>query len=250
MPTRDTINLTQIDRWGYVGAGLALLAWGLQRRTLARGGALGIGGWLLYQAYTGNNPMFKPLGIRVNRNPAESEASETILVDETITIGKPRADIYRFWRDLNNLNRFAPDLQSVEVLDERRSRWKVKGPHGGILEWDSEITRDDPEREIAWRTTHNREVTNFGSVSFVDAPGGRGTIVKVHLEYVPPAGSIGTAVARMMGQSPQRMVEEALHRLKQLLEAGEISTTAGQPAGAHRAQSGARDAGGGLASAQ
>ena len=239
MPARDTINLTRMDRWGHVGAGLALLAWGLQRRSLARGGALGLGGWLLYQAYTGNNPMLTPLGIRVNRNPAESEAAETMIVEEAVTIGKPREEIYRFWRDLDNLKRFAPRLQNVEVLDERRSRWKVQGPHGGVVDWDSEITRDDPGREIAWRTTQDREITNFGSVSFVDAAGGRGTIVRVHLEYVSPAGSIGTAVARAMGQSPQRMVEEALHRLKQLLEAGEIATTAGQPAGANRAQAGA-----------
>ncbi len=182
MPSRQTQNLMRIDRWGYVAAGLALLAWGAQRRSVARGGALGAGGWLLYQAYTGRNPMFDPLGIRVNPNPEETEAAETIVVDEAVTVGKPREEVYRFWRDIDNLKRLSPRIESVEALDERRSRWRVRGPHGGSVDWESEIVRDDPGREIVWRTTRQREIANFGSVRFEDAPGDRGTIVKVHLD--------------------------------------------------------------------
>src|SRR5581483_7016426 len=174
------------------------------------------------------------LNIRVNPEPADPEANETIVIDASVMIGKPRADIYRFWRELKDLPRVAPHLRSVEILDDRHSHWRVKGPHGGELDWDSEITRDEENREIAWRTTMRRSVTNFGSVQFRDAPGGRGTLVKVHLEYVPPAGSLGTAIARMTGRSPERMIEEALRRLKQLLETGEIATTEGQPSGQQR----------------
>lgn len=231
MSNRRPLNLTRVDRWGHVVGGLSLIAYGLRRATPAGGALAGVGGWLLYQAYTGNNPMFNPLNIRVNPRPAEARTRETIMIDAALTIARPREQIYRFWREVDNLPRVAPHLRSVEVLDERRSLWRVQVPHGGELEWESEITRDERNREIAWRTTMQRSVTNFGSVQFRDAPGGRGTIVKVHLEYVPPAGALGTAIARITGQSPERMVEEALRRLKQLLETGEIATTEGQPSG-------------------
>jgi len=216
MQTRDRVNLMQVDRWGYVAAGVALLAWGLRRRGVLGGSAGGMAAWLMYQAYTGNNPMFEPLDIRVNR--------------------KPREEVYRFWRNLENLPRFAPHVLRVRVEDERRSYWEIEGPHGGSVEWESEITRDTPNEEIQWRTTAHRKITNFGSVSFRDAPAGRGTIVRVHLEYVSPAGSLGAAIARMMGRAPQSMVEQALRSLKQLLEAGEVATTQGQSSGRESAR--------------
>ena len=230
---QSALNLTRVDRLGYVVGGVALIAWALTRPSLARSSAAGVGGWLLYQAATGRNPMFTPLGIRVNRAPAETDAGETIVVEETIAIARPRTEVYRFWRRLENLPRIAPQLQSVEQLDEARSRWLVKGPRGGMLEWESEITRDEPDRELAWRMTRGEKLSHFGSVLFQDAPGGRGTAVKVHLEYVPPAGSLGTAIARVMGHSPQRVVAETLRRLRQLLETGEIATTEGQPSARH-----------------
>ena len=252
MRTRDRVNLMQVDRWGYVAAGVALLAWGLRRRGLAGGGAGGIAAWLMYQAYTGNNPMFEPLDIRVNRHPVETGACETIVIDDALTIGKPREEVYRFWRNLENLPRFAPWVRRVDVLDERRSEWEVEGPHGGAVHWESEITRDTPNEEIEWRTTANRSIANFGSVSFRDAPAGRGTIVRVHLEYVSPAGSLGAAVARLMGRAPQSMVEQSLRSLKQLLEAGEVATVDGQTSGraGTRSRQGRQDAAGELADAQ
>lgn len=227
-------NLTRVDRWAYVAGGLALVAWGLSRRGAVRTGAAGLGGWLLYQAYSGYNPMFEPLGIRVNREPAESEAGETIVLDQAITINADRQTLYDYWRDFTNLPNFAPRLTRVEVLDDRNSRWHVRAAQGREVVWESEITHDRPGSEIAWRSLHNTALTHFGSVHFRDAPGGRGTVVAVHLEYVPPVGALGAALARMTGQAPERYVTDALRRLKQLVEVGEIITTRGQSAGADR----------------
>jgi uncharacterized membrane protein len=230
LPIRITTNLTRGDRMGYAAGGLGLIAWALGRRSAMGLGAAGLGGWLLYQAYTGCNPMFRPLGIRVNSDPGEAGVRETIALDEVITVARPRDELYRFWRNLESLPRIAPRLRSVTVEDERHSRWKVHGP-GVLLAWESEITRDVPGEEIAWRTTHDNALTHFGAVSFHPAPGDRGTVVYVHLEYIPPAGALGTAMARLSGQSPQGLVRETLRRMKQLLEAGEIATVRGQPAG-------------------
>jgi hypothetical protein len=59
-------------------------------------------------------------------------------------------------------------------------------------------------------------------VNFRAAPGGRGTEIKVSLEYEPPAGKLGAAVARLFGEEPSIQVREDLRRFKALQEAGEI----------------------------
>ena len=230
VPVRITTNLTRGDRMGYAAGGVGLIAWALSRLSAMGLGAAGLGGWLLYQAYTGCNPMFRPLGIRVNSHPGEADTRETIALDEVITVARPRDELYRFWRNLESLPRIAPRLRAVTVEDERHSRWEGDGP-GVLLEWKSEITRDVPGEEIAWRTTHDNALTHFGAVRFYSAAGDRGTVVYVHLEYVPPAGALGTAIAGLLGQSPQGLVRETLRRMKQLLETGEIATVRGQPAG-------------------
>lgn len=202
---RAKLNLTRADRLGYVVGGVALIVWALRRPSLGRTSAAGVGGWLLYQAYTGSNPMFRPLGIEVNSQPAEPGAGDTIVVEEAITISRPRKEVYAFFLNTGNL----PSLQESDV----------------------EITREQGVEELAWRGFRGAKLSHFGSARLREAPGGRGTIVSVHLEYVPVGGSLGTALARMMGQSPQRLVAESLRRARQLLETGVLATTEGQPAG-------------------
>ena len=201
------LNLTRADRMGYVVGGIALIVWALRRPGFARAGAAGVGGWLLYQAYTGRNPMFKPLGINVNPAPALAEAAETIVVEEAITISRPRTDVYTFLARVENL----PALAEESV----------------------QVTRDVPSAELAWRATRGEELMHFGSLALRDAPGGRGTIVSVRLEYLPRGGSLGAALSHLTGRSPQRVLADKLRRARSLLETGEVPTTNGQPTG-HR----------------
>src|SRR6266850_6792267 len=109
-------NLTRVDRLGYVVGGLALIVWALRRPTLTRTGAAGLGGWLLYQGYTGSNPMLRPLGIRVNPQPADTDATETIVVEEAITISRPRDEVYAFCRRAENLPSYKES--AVEITRE------------------------------------------------------------------------------------------------------------------------------------
>jgi uncharacterized membrane protein len=139
-----------------------------------------------------------------------------------VTIGRPREEVYGFWRDFTNLPRFMEHLESVEILDDRRSHWKSKGPAGSSVEWDAELTGDRPGELIAWRSLEGSEVANTGTVRFLDAPGGRGTEVRVSLTYAPPAGAIGTAVARLFGEDPGLQVTRDLGRFKQVMELGEV----------------------------
>lgn len=155
----------------------------------------------------------------------------TLRVVRTVAINRPPSECYAFWRDLENLPRFMRHVERVHRLDHARSRWVVRGPAGKRIAWDAEVVREERDRLIAWRSLEGADVDSTGAVEFTPRPGGRGTLVRVAMEYRPPAGVLGAAVAKLLGEAPDRQLKEDLRRLKQLLETGEVPTTEGQPAG-------------------
>ncbi|TMC89174.1 MAG: SRPBCC family protein, partial [Chloroflexi bacterium] len=138
---------------------------------------------------------------------------------------------YRFWRNFENLPRFMEHLKSVTVIDNKHSHWVARAPAGTSVEWDAEIINERENELIAWRSVGDATIGNAGSVHFTPAPGGRGTEVKVVLEYDPPAGRAGVIMARLFGEEPDQQVREDLRHFKEIMEAGEIPTTEGQPSG-------------------
>jgi uncharacterized membrane protein len=155
----------------------------------------------------------------------------------SITVNRPVAEVYAFWRDFTNLPRFMRHLESVTVLDERRSRWKALAPAGRHVEWEAEITEETPDRLIAWRSLPGADVPNGGRVEFLPAPGGRGTEVRVTLEYDPPFGKLGSKVAMLWREEPGQQVYDDLRHFKQVLETGEIVLSdATKQRGPHPAQ--------------
>jgi uncharacterized membrane protein len=148
--------------------------------------------------------------------------SGAVLVKKAVTIDRSPAELYAFWRDFNNLSRFMAQINSIDVMDDRHSHWKVQGPAGAEIAWDAEITDDMPNRHIAWRTTEQASIDHRGSVEFLPATGQRGTIVKVVMKYHMPAGMAGAAVAKALGREPGQMVLSDLRRFKQIMEAGEV----------------------------
>jgi len=155
---------------------------------------------------------------------------EGVRVEKTVTINKPAEELYRFWRNFENLPHFMVHLESVHVNDDTHSHWKAKAPAGQSVEWDAVIISDIANEVIAWQST-DAQVANAGSVRFRSAPGGRGTEVTVNLEYDPPAGKAGMLVARLFGEEPTQQVQDALRHFKAVMEAGEIATINGQPTG-------------------
>lgn len=152
-------------------------------------------------------------------------------VAKAITISTPPETIYRFWRNLENFPRFMRHLVEVKSTGERTSHWVATAPAGTRVEWDAEIVEDEANSRIAWRTLPDSSVEHEGVVSFEPALGGRGTIVRVSMSYVPPAGKLGVHVAKLFGEEPNLQIDSDLRRLKQLIETGEIATTDGQPTG-------------------
>jgi len=156
------------------------------------------------------------------RGTSTTTPSGARLIRRAITVQASRQKAYEHWRDFSRLPRFMRHLEAVTVIDDRHSRWRAKAPVGGSAEWDAEITEDLPGELIAWRSVGRSEIANSGTVSFVDAPGDRGTEVHVELEYAPPFGSVGAAVASLFGEEPAQQIADDLRRFKQILETGRV----------------------------
>ncbi len=164
-------------------------------------------------------------GTRISSNPQEVHAEASFTVNVT-----PEA-AYQFWSDFENLPRFMSHLESVKVLDDRQSEWVARGPLNSPIHWKAEILDRRENQWIVWRSDPNSGFANSGSVQFRPAPGNRGTEVTVAISYMPPAGQIGKAFAKLFGKDPAQTIFEDLRHFKQLLETGEIATTVGQPHG-------------------
>jgi uncharacterized membrane protein len=199
-----------------------LVLFGLRRGSLEGTLAAIAGGSLVYRGLTGHCPMYSALGINTaHRGPATViPAGQGVRVEQAITIQHSPEQLYRFWRDLENLPRFMSHLGSVRVQGNR-SFWVAKGPLGMRVEWDAEIYNENPNEMIAWRSLEGSEVDTTGSVHFRSLPGGQGTEVRVLLKYNPPAGKLGATVAQLFGEEPNQQIREDLRRFKQLVEAGE-----------------------------
>lgn len=200
-------------------------------------GLLGVGAMLLYRGWTGTCPIYKTLRIqRIDQNAPSTEAenysSHGIHVECAVNINRPAADLYAYWRNLENLPRFMKYLQDVKLIDAQRSHWVAQAPLGMTVQWDAEIIVDEPGSKLAWRSVGSADVDNSGSVSFRPSGDHSGTVVKVVFDYIPPAGQVGAWVSRMLGDDPEHQVKEDLRRFKQLMETGEVTTNASaQPRG-------------------
>ncbi|HEY8292269.1 MAG TPA: SRPBCC family protein [Thermomicrobiales bacterium] len=206
------MNAKPVPRWASIIGGAAL--------TLA-GGALIVRTAKAKSAARGD----------ADHSPSASVGhNEGVRVEKTVTINKPVGELYRFWRNFENLPRFMDHLESVRVQDDTHSHWKAKAPAGKSVEWDAVIISDIANEVIAWKST-DAAIANAGSVRFRSAPGGHGTEVTVNLEYDPPVGKAGMLIAKLFGEEPTQQVQDALRHFKAVMEAGEIATTDGQPTG-------------------
>jgi uncharacterized membrane protein len=227
-------NVATVERWASALGGAALAAYGLQRRSVG-GAVIAAGaGALIYRGATGHWPMDTAAGL----DPARSDTRQAltghrgVVVEVSVTISRLPHQLYEFWRDFDHLPLFMTHLVAVESLGPQRSRWVVKAPAGRTLEWEAEVINDIRDELIGWRTLARADVVSAGSVRFQPAGAERGTEVHVKLQYHPPGGKLGAAIAWMLGHEPSQTVREDLRRLKQLMEAGEAPTIEGQPRGA------------------
>jgi len=226
-----TVNVGDNERMITGAVGAILVIAGL-RRSLPGIFAAAVGGTLLYRAFTGHCSGYEALGINTADNDRGAGAAPEeyfnrgIHVEQSYTIDKSPEELYSFWKNFENLPRFMRHLESVRKIDDRRSHWTACGPAGYRVEWDAEIINDEPNRTIAWRSLNNADVDNAGSVRFVPHFDGTRTEVKVVIDYIPPAGRVGWAVAKVFGTDPEQQIREDLGRFKQVMESGKASAPA------------------------
>jgi uncharacterized membrane protein len=218
----DGINVGRTERVvsGLAAAAVAMV--GLRRKRL-RPLLLPIAGSLFSRAVTGHCPVNRALGRNSARNDRVSRVAsvprgEGVKVERSVVVSRPVQEVYQFWRNFENLPRFMDHLESVTVLDENRSHWVAKAPADMRVEWDATIHNEIENELIAWRSLPGADVNNAGSVHFTPAGEGR-TEVRVVLSYEPPAGKLGAAVAKLLGEEPSQQVDDDLRRFKQVMEA-------------------------------
>ena len=220
------VNISDIERWISIGAGAALALYGLTRR---RGGWVlaGLGVWLVQRGTSGHCHTYSLLGISTAGSAGDTRQAlggrAGVNVEETVVINRPVHELYRFWRNLENLPRFMTHLESVERITDTLSRWRAAGPAGSHVEWNAEIINEVPDQVIGWRSIEHSDVVSAGSVNFAET--NRGTRVRVRLQYSPPGGKIGAAIARLLGRDAATEIRQDLRRFKQLVESGGITTS-------------------------
>ncbi len=150
-----------------------------------------------------------------------------VQIRHAVTIDRPVEDVYDYFRNFETLPTFMDHLQNVKVFDEKRSHWTAKGPLGSSIEWDAEIISDERNRLISWRSVDTPDVETAGSVRFVPLSNGR-TLLQISMQYLPPAGALGTAVAKLFGEEPEKQIQDDLRCFKQLMESGAVARQSGQ----------------------
>lgn len=149
----------------------------------------------------------------------------SIVVNEAITINRPASELFRYWRNFENLPTIMEHLKEVTCLDPMTSHWVVKAPLGTSVEWDARVVDERQNHSISWASVQDADVRNAGSVQFDEVPDGRGTVVRVHLEYDPPGGAVGAFFAKLFGEEPHQQIREDLRHFKERMETGQILTT-------------------------
>ena len=167
------------------------------------------------------------------KKDAAAQASDGLIdakgehvVGRAVTINRPRAELYAYFRDFTKLPTFMDNVVQVDMLDATRSYWVVKAPGGRTVEWTAKLTEEQEGEALAWASEEGADIANSGRVTFRDAQGDRGTIVTATILYDPPGGTVGKLVAKLFQREPAIQARRDLRRFKMLMETGEIATRA------------------------
>lgn len=217
-------NVGDSERVASAIAGAALVTWSLRRRSMGRFIALGLGGALIYRGASGHCSVYQSL----DRNTADVTPANILA---TITVGKPADELYRLWREPENLSRIMGHFADVKPVEGGRLHWNVHGPRGSRMQWDAEITEDRAGECLCWASVAGASLPNEGEVRFRPAPQNRGTEVTLDLRFKPPGGPLGKAAIKALGPTPRLLASHALRRFKSLAETGEIATIGHNPSG-------------------
>ncbi len=223
--TSGNVNVGQSERWLSAVGGGALVFYGLKKRSWSSLALAVVGGAFIYRGATGRCPVYQVLEIDTSKKEEEvSEKSEAppdggwVNVEKSMLIQREPEVLYRFLQNVENLPRVLGHLESVRGKNHHRSHWIAKAAKGIELDWEAEAINEKPNEEITWRAIEDGGIDNLISVHFEKAPNKEGTLVRFSLQYNPDQSLLGAAFARLFGESPEGLLEEALSQFKQIIE--------------------------------
>ena len=219
------INVGSTERLFSDIGGVALVGFGLKRGGLEGGIMALIGAGLLYRGITGHCEVYKALNMNTASKPSAEQAPNVhhgVKIQKTVTIERTPAECYAAFRDFENLPRFMTHLQSVKSKGGNVYHWTVKAPMGTVS-WNAEIIKDTPGEFFSWKSLEGAMIANAGSVRFESSPDGLGTLMSVEVNYEPPAGFIGVAIAKLFGEEPEHQIAEDLLHFKHVMDSNEIA---------------------------
>jgi uncharacterized membrane protein len=228
------INVGEVERWASAIGGGLLVLHGLRRGTFGGLALAMLGGALVYRGVSGHCQAYCALNLDTSgkhRADAEEHVHKGVLVKHTATINRTPMEVYDFVKDPANHHRYMEHVESVRADEDGTFHWAIEGPFGSTWRFRSRHINEEPGHLVAWKTLPGGDIDSAGAIRLVPAWDGRGTDVTMEINFEPPAGAVGMAIAKILGHDPDAQVRENLRRLKNLLEAGEIPTIEGQPSG-------------------
>ena len=218
------VNVGDAERLASTIGGAALALYGLSRMSLGGLVLAAVGGMLGYRGVSGHCDAYAALGIdRGRKDTGTMTGNLGVKIDKAVTVNAPPERVYAFWRNFENLPKIMTNLDRVKVIDDKRSKWVVKAPVGMKVEWEAEIINEKPNELIGWRSIDNALVNHAGSVNFERTPEGTGTVLRVSLQYDPPGGQFGHAVASLFNEDAGTQIEHDLQEFKRAFEAGQLA---------------------------
>lgn len=205
-------------------AGGAMAVYGLARRDRF-GSALGMAGLALLTRGTTNKNLRRVVGMPSGRNG--------ISIVKTIDIDAPVDRVFAFMTDWEEFPKWMSHVRVVRTAGPRnsvgeRTHWEVDGPAGSTVEWEALTTRFEPNAMFAWKSLEGEAIRQAGRMRFAENEHG-GARVRIELQYKPPAGALGHAVAKMFGRDPKQQMDDDLARLKMVIETGNPPSDAAVP---------------------
>ena len=219
VPERGTniINVGWQERVLSAGVGGYLLATGLKNLTRKPFRGLlqtVVGGFLMYRGSSGNCPVYTSIG-----KEGDATHARSVNIRTSMMVNKPRHEVYQFWRRLENLPKFMKHLLSVKEHDAKRSHWEAVVPGNvATIKWDAEIVKEREGEFIGWQSVPNSTIENAGKVEFRDIDNGQGTEIDVVISYRPPAGALGSSIAKFLNPLAEKVIKSDIMNFKEYIE--------------------------------
>lgn len=219
------VNVGQAERIASSAIGAWMVSSGFNKLTkhpLDSLVKLAIGGFLLYRGASGHCPVYSSMG--KIKGVATTAA---INIRTALIVNKPKGEVYAFWRKLENLPLFMKHLASVTEIDSKHSHWEAVVPGNiGRIKWNAEIVKEEDGYLIGWQSIANSTINNAGKITFTDAPGGA-TELEVVISYHPPAGELGSGLAKVLNPVFEKIIRQDVMNFKEYIETKYKSPAAG-----------------------